>query len=68
MCAIALSPNSKTIASGSQDGTVRLWDVDGSKVVEKCVGYTRGVGFVCLSRDGGRVASRSPDQTFRVWD
>lgn len=64
----ALSPNGTTVASGSTDGAVRLWDVDKGKVIKKWTGHTKLVWSVCWSPDGGRVASGSMDHTFRVWD
>jgi len=68
VCSIALSPNSKTVASGSSDGTVRLWDVETKKVVAKWTGHTYGVRSLCWSVDGERVVSGSGDGTTRVWD
>ena len=65
---IALSPNSKTVASGNRDGKVRLWDVETKKVVAKWTGHTRAAGSLCWSVDGERVVSGSYDGTIRVWD
>jgi len=66
---IALSPNGKTVASGSTDaGTVRLWDIEMRKVTVKWTGHTQRVWSVCWSPDGGRVASGSENGTVRVWE
>jgi len=65
---MALSPNGKTVASGSNDGKVRLWDVETEKVVAKWTGHTYGVRSLCWSADGERVVSGSKDGTIRVWD
>jgi len=65
---IALSPNGKTVASGSRDGKVRLWDVEMKKVVAKWSGHTRRTRSLCWSVDGERVVSGSEDGTIRVWD
>ncbi|KAG2125745.1 WD40-repeat-containing domain protein [Suillus clintonianus] len=65
---IELSPDGKTIASGSEDGAVRLWDIDTGKVVKKWTGHTKWVQYVSWSPDGQRVVSGSKDETFRVWD
>jgi WD40 repeat protein len=65
---IALSPNGKTIAAGSGDGTVRLWDVEMGKVISKLTGHTLTVWTACWSADGGRMVSGSLDGTARVWD
>jgi WD40 repeat protein len=65
---IALSPNGKKVVSGSEDGVVRLWDIDTCKVIAKWTGHTKGVGSVCWSRDGRRVLSGSNDGTARQWD
>jgi WD40 repeat protein len=67
MRAIALSPDGKTVASGSEDGAVRLWDVDTGKVIKTWAGHTQEVKSVCWSPDGGRVVSRSFKE-IRVWD
>jgi len=68
MWTIALSPNGKIVASGSEDGMVRLWDVETRKVTAKWTGHTRCVWSVCWSADGMHVASGSTDGTVRVWE
>jgi len=65
---MALSPNGKTIASGGDNGKVRLWDVETRKVILKWTGHTEVVYALCWSADGKRVASGSWDGTARVWD
>jgi len=65
---IALSPNGKTVASGSWHGKVRLWDVETKKVVARWSGHTDVVKTLCWSVDGERVASVSDGGTIRVWD
>ncbi|KIK35348.1 hypothetical protein CY34DRAFT_812244 [Suillus luteus UH-Slu-Lm8-n1] len=65
---MALSPDGKTLASGSQNGIVRLWDVEMGKVVARWKEHTKAVTSVCWSRNGERVVSGSYDSTARVWD
>jgi WD40 repeat protein len=66
--AIALSPDGMTVATGSHDGMVKLWNVDTGKVIKKWTGHQARVHSVCWSPDGGRVVSGCWDATFRVWD
>jgi WD40 repeat protein len=65
---IALSPDGKKVVSGSDDGAVRLWDIDTCKVIMKWMGHTREVKSVCWSRDGRKVLSGSGDGTARQWN
>ncbi|KIK39809.1 hypothetical protein CY34DRAFT_27861, partial [Suillus luteus UH-Slu-Lm8-n1] len=66
---IALSLNGKKVVSGSDDGALRLWDIDTSKVIEKWTGHTKKFVIpVCWSRYGWRVVSESEDGTARQWD
>ena len=60
----ALTPFGEQLASGSYDGTVRLWNADGScaKVLE---GHTEPVVTLAAGHDW--LASGSTDRTVRVW-
>jgi WD40 repeat protein len=66
---IALSPDGKKVASGSDDGVVRLWDIDTGKVIATWTGHTKYIVSVCWNQDGGQVITTSHgDETTRVWD
>ncbi|KAG2074043.1 WD40 repeat-like protein [Suillus decipiens] len=62
------SPNGKTVASGSQDGIVKLWDVETGKVVVKWKGPSDSVKSLCWYPNGERVMSGLWDRTARVCD
>ncbi|KAG1781094.1 quinon protein alcohol dehydrogenase-like superfamily [Suillus placidus] len=66
--AIALSLDGKTVASGSSDGAVRMWNISTGKVIKKWTEHTAGVSSVCWSPNGCQVVSGSDDRTFRVWN
>ena len=65
---IAFSPDGKTIASGSLDSTIRLWDVATSRHLHTLIGHTSDIQSVSFSPDGQTLASGSSDKTIRLWD
>lgn len=65
--ATAYSLDGKTLASASQDKTVRLWDANG-KHLRTLVGHARGVNHVAFSPDGKVLATASDDATIKLWD
>jgi WD40 repeat protein len=66
---VAFSRDGKTLASGSEDDTVRLWDVaTGQQIGDPLSADTGTVWSVVFSPDGKTLASGSGDHTVRLWD
>ena len=64
---VAFSPDSRLVASGSHDRTVRVWSADTGALQQTLEGHTGRVESVAFSPDSRLVASGSHDETVRVW-
>jgi WD40 repeat protein len=62
------SPDGKTLASGSADYTIKLWDLATCKEKATLKGHTSCVTSVAYSRDGKTLASGNGDGTIMLWD
>ena len=65
---ISFSLDGRTLASGSHDNTVRLWDVDTRAEIGTLEGHTAAVNSISFSPDGRTLASRGDDNALRLWD
>jgi Tol biopolymer transport system component len=64
------SRDGKTIATGGQDGLVRLWDIDEREVRLPLPGHTRPVRGLAFSPQGSWIVAVSDDKAahLRCWD
>ncbi|KIK50689.1 hypothetical protein GYMLUDRAFT_134386, partial [Collybiopsis luxurians FD-317 M1] len=61
---VAFSQNGRRIVSGSDDGTVRIWDAEiGNALGKPLKGHNHWVQSVAFSPDGRRIVSGSQDCT-----
>jgi serine/threonine protein kinase len=65
---VAFSPDGTTIASGSGDNSVRIWDAATGRQLRELKGHGDWVWSVAFSPDGTTIASSSSDNSVRIWD
>jgi WD40 repeat protein len=64
---VAYSPDGRTIVSGGQDGTVRLWDVESGEMLSVLREHAACVNGVDFSPDGDTFVTASCDKTIKLW-
>jgi WD40 repeat protein len=66
--AVAYAPDGKTLAVGTNQGTVLLVDAASTDVLHVYYGHTARVWALAFSPDGQSLASAGNDPTVRLWD
>ncbi|WP_437757499.1 pentapeptide repeat-containing protein [Sorangium sp. So ce1389] len=66
--AVAWSPRGDLLATGHDDGSVRLWDAFSGQAIRGMAGHLGPVNSVAFSADGRTLASGADDRTVRLWE
>jgi WD40 repeat protein len=64
---VAYSPDGQRIASGADDGTVKIWNAETGALISALSGHIDSVVSVAFSPDGRRLVSGSFDTTVKIW-
>ena len=65
---VAISPDHKTLVSGSTDKTIKIWELGTGKLLRTLSGHSSSVYAVAISPDGQTLVSGSSDKTIKIWE
>ncbi len=67
---VKISPNNKFIATGGEDGIIKLWNIDSGKLLNTLVGHLNPIKSLDVSPDSKFLASVSgfPEAKLNIWD
>jgi WD40 repeat protein len=66
--AIVFSPDGRHVASGGEEGDIKLWEATSGRLLVTLGGYPEEVRGLAFSPDGRKLASCARQESIEVWD
>jgi WD40 repeat protein len=65
---VAISPNSRLIATANRDNTITLIDANQKKIIGTLTGHQGWIQSITFSPDGNTLYSGAEDKIVKIWD
>lgn len=65
---VAFHPSDDVVATGHDDGVVRLWQISTEELVAELAEGEQPISAIAFDATGGRLASASEDRVINLWD
>ncbi|MBD2356142.1 serine/threonine protein kinase [Tolypothrix sp. FACHB-123] len=65
---VAFAKDGKILASGSDDNTIKLWNLASKTEIRTLKGHSQWIWTVAFSPDGKTLASGSADRNIKLWN
>jgi dynein assembly factor with WDR repeat domains 1 len=65
---LAFDPNGYLLATGSMDGTAKIWDVETGQEIYTLKGHKAEIVSLQFNSDGDAILTGSFDTTAKIWD
>ncbi|MFX0022214.1 MAG: serine hydrolase [Candidatus Hermodarchaeota archaeon] len=65
---VKFSTDGKSLASGSHDGSIKIWDISNGEVLDTLQGHYYGAISLAFSPDGSKLASGGWGKKINIWD
>ncbi len=65
---VAFDPQGETLASGSRNDTIKVWEVRSGKLLRTLEGHLADVMSVAFDPQGRTLVSASGDKTLKLWE